>query len=77
MERLRGLWRRSLFNLREILLREFFERVISRRHVDLATLPDEFLFGGEKPSNERLPGFEPGDSLAEPCVTSKGKTNPA
>ena len=52
MERLRGLWRRSLFNLREILPREFFERVISGRHVDLATLPEEFLFGGEKPSNE-------------------------
>jgi len=52
MERLRGLWRRSLFNLREILPREFFERVISGRHVGLATLPDEFLFGGEKPCKE-------------------------
>jgi hypothetical protein len=42
MERMRGLWRRSLFNLREMLPREFFERAVPDREGDLASVPMNF-----------------------------------
>ncbi len=49
VERMRGLWRRSLFNLREMLPREFFECVVPGRQEDVARVQREPLRRAEKP----------------------------
>lgn len=52
VERIRGLWLSSLFNLRAMLPRPFFERKARGRRGDMARAAYEFLWTGEKPGEE-------------------------